>query len=901
LKFAEEHLTFFRNSNIKRATAILLLAIADVHWAMERPKEALKNLAASIEIFRELKDEDYVAVALQVTAAVNLKLDTIVGTNRALEAAEKALVINRELEMGKQEAETLLLLSKAHLAKQDFEDAYAFVQGASTLSNQMKFEKGRAVALKDLTLVMLAAKEDPDTAITSAKDAVEICQKIQDKPGEIEARKVVAHAYQADGMLNAALENLEAVLELARELKDKKRIKEALEAIAKIHVDEDALQLLEDERVLARDAGDSIRELNAIEKITETKLSMEMMAEALQTAEEAAELSRSTQNKKKEALFLELQARVYDAMKDMDKALATAKKSRLLYEEIGSVREAARVIQMTVYFHEDSGNMKEAVRQYMFQRTTYKAAGWKDEEAATLLVVADMLLQTQGLSEAVRACKEAVALYKETGDKAGEAQAMLNLATIHVSSETGPTAEALPAATSARRLFKALGDASGEAMALQASADVYVAHSAFKDALRVTKEALTLCEKAGDRKGEANALRAVASVHMQVLQREADKGVMPAPEVIDEVLAVTTESAALYQELSDNAGQASAALQQYKAGQASAMLQLSGIHVINDDGDNALKAAKEALELSSKLENGQTEGYALLQVAEAHRLLEDGPAAKQAAEDAKALFQELNDKNGMEIATHLISVAHQKPPKLKRPTAGAIVDGEVDDGDDPKGKGKGKKKAENRLATRAPKLLAKKSQDSKALLAQPKRQGQYSMIVESVEAELAEIKQAEEKMQRREALLARKQEKYVAPDQDARRAHLQMNAWTSSSSVNPGYGEDEGFDEEDVDAPRPSRPARQSSGKMASTRNTLSPSSLVEVLMAVRPDWKDKDLRAVQEKLSKISIETGDELFDLLKTGGTQLLNAKLKEAGLKSLKADTLNALHQEATRRQR
>lgn len=85
-----------------------------------------------------------------------------------------------------------------------------------------------------------------------------------------------------------------------------------------------------------------------------------------------------------------------------------------------------------------------------------------------------------------------------------------------------------------------------------------------------------------------------------------------------------------------------------------------------------------------------------------------------------------------------------------------------------------------------------------------------------------------------------------------------------------------------------------------SPKSSRSPNhDLTDVLRSVRPDWTPKDLAAVQEKLGKIHITTGNDLFSMLSTQGPQGLNTRLRDAGLKALKVDTLDALVREATAR--
>ena len=66
--------------------------------------------------------------------------------------------------------------------------------------------------------------------------------------------------------------------------------------------------------------------------------------------------------------------------------------------------------------------------------------------------------------------------------------------------------------------------------------------------------------------------------------------------------------------------------------------------------------------------------------------------------------------------------------------------------------------------------------------------------------------------------------------------------------------------------------------------------SLRAVLSEARPSWSEKDLLAVEEKLSKIGVSTAEQLAELLAEG----LNKRLLKAGQKAFNSETLAALRQ-------
>merc|ERR1711920_105718 len=70
-------------------------------------------------------------------------------------------------------------------------------------------------------------------------------------------------------------------------------------------------------------------------------------------------------------------------------------------------------------------------------------------------------------------------------------------------------------------------------------------------------------------------------------------------------------------------------------------------------------------------------------------------------------------------------------------------------------------------------------------------------------------------------------------------------------------------------------------------------SHLKTVLQQVRPDWTGSELATVQEKLASVKIDTFQELKRALnEDDGVRGLNNKLKDAGKRPLKVQTLEAL---------
>lgn len=68
--------------------------------------------------------------------------------------------------------------------------------------------------------------------------------------------------------------------------------------------------------------------------------------------------------------------------------------------------------------------------------------------------------------------------------------------------------------------------------------------------------------------------------------------------------------------------------------------------------------------------------------------------------------------------------------------------------------------------------------------------------------------------------------------------------------------------------------------------------TVVDYLTAARPDWKKKDLSAVEEKLGKVGIYEVGELVSAIRGKGEKNLNNRLRNVGEKCFTTETMSAL---------
>lgn len=647
-----------------RTAETAALCEADVLLATGRPRQALRSAGRARELCEQLQDDEGLAEALDLEVRAGLRLDGVAGTGKALAAAEAALALRRRLGDG-QEDEALLALSRVHLARHEYEDAFAFAGAAVEAARSSGNERGEAGALRELSGVVRAlaeiGQEDADTAVHYAKDAAELFRSLGDAPGEVAARHALAQAFVGDGMSSLALEALQGAMSMARELGNRPLIKAGFDLLAKLHAPAKAAAALEKQAALARSVGHTWLELETLHRAARLHSSVGMHNVAKRTAATALEVARTAGDAHREARVHRCMADMHEVAKEHTEALRELAKARALFTTLGDVCGAAEASKVACVFCEDSGNLRGALDACKQQVETYRAAGWREQEAEATIAMAEVAARATNPAQALQIAREALQMCKEIDHKDGEADAWLCIAVLQFEHSFN-FKESLNAAEKAQALFQGVGNPSGEANALKIAGSALLAQGAGeRAALGKCRKALEICQRHGDHKGEAFVLQALVDMHMGIVREHTHSGMPPPPEILEDALNLALLAASAWESLRDSSSQ------------AWALLQLSGLYLMDDDGDAALQAAKESREIAEKFDDIGPEAAAQLAMADAHMHRESWKDAQEAAEDAKALYGDLEDSFGKEDAEDIMRRAKmqlsrkwkKKPPESK--------------------------------------------------------------------------------------------------------------------------------------------------------------------------------------------------------------------------------------------
>jgi len=302
----------------------------------------------------------------------------------------------------------------------------------------------------------------------------------------------------------------------------------------------------------------------------------------------------------------------------LTQAMKSAKSLFAIYKDLGiKAGEAfAKSVLANVYIL--AGEPKDAVRAATEAIAIFRELSSKKSEANALHALVSASVMKRDVDGALVAAKEMAEIVKETGDKAKHGLAVGMVARLHLVNDE-PTL-----ASNAAEEAMGLSDATGKMAAMTVEYETCLATGKPTSALKAAKEVLALAK---DKKRQANAQLMVGDA------MAASKDSLGAAE----------DAAKLFKELGD------------KDGQAAALISLANARYSQEKKavDEGLSAAQEAVSLMKEYNKGG-EAVAMSTVALGNMLKANGEEAEKAAREALALFRDVSDAIGETYALNLL-------------------------------------------------------------------------------------------------------------------------------------------------------------------------------------------------------------------------------------------------------
>jgi len=677
-------------------------------------------------------------------------------------------------------------------------------------------------------------------------------------------------------------------------------------------------------------------------------------AEARAAAEDALAKFRDQGSEAGEAVMLNTLAQIkLDAQGGalVEEALEQATDALTQFQKAQSGKGEAAALNTLAKVHYAKKDAEEALKQADLSHVSYKAIDDAVGEASALATKAAIFLLTGNFEYAAPVSEEAVARFKLVTTSAArvqEANALLLGSAAAASS--GKPDEALKAAKSAQALFADLGGARGRAKSLKAVAFCQVSLGNTEQALKCADEAVALVEGHGDKQLRASVLGVAALAYRHKLASD------PSPANEQKALNLVKEALSCYQEAGDErtaaltgvdlahtlieCGNKSEALEEAKraqeaferlgekVGEGIASLVIAELQYNMDQTAEAVDTAKKAQYLLSEFD-GAKEADKLLAIMQAGTQQKSGGAISTWPTTPAAVYKEPPMQGGgvsKNLYSRLWSQAMHGPDRHEE----IAYDAE------------GIKNMGNMLGVNMP-FLVTWSMDQgggggAAPAAKPKKSATASLerqVEGPTEAEREEVAGAlalrppvvggddvlggrawdcPEELHNRMVALARRGD--IPITKPAQREANARKRQTFHGSAQWREASLRGYIHPDLPAPAGTRWKKVAFGwklieeaaaaaelyappptpprAAARSSEPLGSMSLHAILQTACPGWTDREIIAARKKLGKIQIENTVALLEALRGETTEAVNARLKAAGEKGFKEDTLRALEE-------
>mmetsp|Transcript_112654 Transcript_112654/g.291015 ORF Transcript_112654/g.291015 Transcript_112654/m.291015 type:complete len:801 (-) Transcript_112654:174-2576(-) len=363
IALAEEAAELARQAGDQRAEAdaLLLASQAYVDLAMEscsgddpdkwEPSvEAVQKAEEALEILRDLGDEENEARAATVISALQLRRQDF---EKASYSAQEALWMFEDVEDPECHAAALQALISSHVSKNEYKEAVQLGYEQRDVFKKANDPGNEAQALLNIADLLFEQKKI-DEAVAAAREAQSVFHQAQDRKGEGQAMRYIAELREANNEPQRALFAAERARGHLRSCGDYEGEAQMLYLAVQKRVaalqkrDEDDSELLPPWEEVAKVTRDGKDLVAVCQKIGDKQLEGSALCllarvyayngkqqDALDVADEAVSLFVVAEDALNEAMARVLCARLYLAEQNLKKALEEAKEARCLFEENG--------------------------------------------------------------------------------------------------------------------------------------------------------------------------------------------------------------------------------------------------------------------------------------------------------------------------------------------------------------------------------------------------------------------------------------------------------------------------------------------------------------------------------------------------------------------------------------
>jgi len=627
-QLAKDDAAKFKEAGEKRNEAVMLLAAGELNYNKRGGKkraDAIESLKQAKVLAREAGDKQLEANVVFVQANASVKMRR---NEDALAFAEEANSLFAAADDARGAGKAMHMIALAKILLEDFEDGIKTAEEALNVFRELKLRKLEAFELFIIAHYFLTRKMGRE-AVPYAEDALELF-KLVDFDGSgwtSNAFDCLTQAYIHKGDPKKAMVISEEAVEYFELKKDRRGQVMALSTLANSHCAkgeyEAAVPLIEETLALVKELGDLRWEASILHQLASIHMLRDSYAEASHAANAAASIYQDLKDKHSEAMAMNFITQVALAKNDMETAVQTAQEQRAMFQE----------------------------------------AGDKSKEAACLLTVASIWGSEEKYDDALAVAKEAQELYQEQKDRSGEARSLNVMSEIYCDQKEFETA--IEMAKEMRTKIQETGNRRAEVDAVRALVNVYMAADMAGEAVRGANEAVQLAKKAHDKKllAESLLLSSEANIALAIqdnpkgLAKGSDRSLKPAREAFKVAKSI-------------------------RHGQlmGSAMHQIAYVQLVTVKLDDALKSAKEALDIFRQVDERVKEAATVILMAEIHLNANEDEKALDAANEGLMLAKACGDPKKEKEANDLVEKIGGKrmvyQPMYMDPSAMAAAPGQ---------------------------------------------------------------------------------------------------------------------------------------------------------------------------------------------------------------------------------
>jgi CHAT domain-containing protein/predicted negative regulator of RcsB-dependent stress response len=395
---------------------------------------------------------------------------------QAIEKAESALDLWREIGDAREEGYTLCTLGRTYKALGKLPEAIQYLDQSLTRLKEIQDVPGQAFVLNE----MGAANRDLGNPLQALEDydhALELRNSIGDQWGQAQLHNNIGYVYSNIGQQQKAIENLELALPMWRAIGVRSMEMNTLNNIAKAYADmgymTDASFKFKEVLSFCRETGDRRLEpyvLNSLGMIYQTLAEPQ---EALKQYEDALKLfgeMKNEEGEKGQAIVLDNTGMVYAELGDAESALENFQEAFKFRQRLNEPGGTAVTLSNIGYAQTLLENQQDALKSLNLALPLSRESHNRAFEAYTLVRVGEAYAQQNEPRKALDFYQQALDIQRELQDRRGQAITLDHIGRAYAL--LGQSSKALDSYSEALRNWVGVGDKQGQALSLYGTARI---------------------------------------------------------------------------------------------------------------------------------------------------------------------------------------------------------------------------------------------------------------------------------------------------------------------------------------------------------------------------------------------------------------------------------------------